>query len=573
MARQRKNKTETHPLRIEHLVETEHKAGVDLAWIVVFGTILCVLAIAFAVPDAVLDRVADTSGLNVNGVLALITVVPLGASAFAFRRYRDAVGAQRELTHLSLHDALTGLPNRRHLREVLPEAFRYAKRFNTKAAVLFVDLDGFKAVNDTYGHEVGDRLMHAVGERLVRAVGEDRWVARYAGDEFVIIDPAPTTLEHAARFAREMISTIEVPFELGADRIAISASVGVAYGDTADEPDDVLRDADTAMYDAKHSDNRTAVFSESMRLRLTPATAERRLQRALDDGEFRLLYQPIVALRTSRIVGCEGLLRWDDPERGMIPPGDFLSSLEETGLILPVGRWGLEEACRHAAVWAGQTPSGQTPLRVTFNVSPRQLGQSDFIDDLSSAIDASGVDPTLLYLELTETSLIADPRAAWTALSAARELGVGMALDDFGTGYSSLSHLRNFDFELLKLDGTYVSGLGERSTDEAIVRHVASLARALGIATVAEGVQDAKQVERLLEIGCELGQGYFFSDPQPPTIIGSLLHRQYEGSASESPPPTPSPATRSLGAPAPAEEEAAPVVLPKLRQTTPVAPD
>lgn len=563
----RTTKPEPHPLRIEHLVETEHKAGVDLAWIVVFGTILCVLAIAFAVPDAVLDSIADTSGLNVNGVLALTTVVPLGATAFAFRRYRDAVGAQRELTHLSLHDALTGLPNRRHLREVLPEAFKYAKRFHTRSSVLFIDLDGFKSVNDTYGHEVGDRLMVAVGERLVRAAGEDRWVARYAGDEFVVIDPAPTTAEHSARFARELIGIIETPFELGADRIRISASVGLAHGDVSDDPEQVLRDADTAMYDAKHSDNRTAVFSESMRARLTPATAEARLQRALDDGEFRLLYQPIVALRTSRIVGCEGLLRWDDPDRGMIPPGDFLSSLEETGLILPVGRWVLEEACRQAAIWAGQTPSGQTPLRVTLNVSPRQIGQSDFVDDLRTAIDSTDVDPSLLFLELTESSLIADPRAAWTALTAARDLGVGMALDDFGTGYSSLSHLRNFDFELLKIDGSYVSCLGERPTDEAIVRHVVSLARALGIATVAEGVQDAAQVERLLEIGCELGQGYFFSEPQPPTIIASLLGRQYGESESPAPAPTP------LDPPAAVSAEPAPVVLPKLRKTTPVAPD
>jgi diguanylate cyclase (GGDEF)-like protein len=560
----RKSPTEPHPLRIERLVETEHRAGIDLAWIVVFGTILCVLAIAFAVPDAVLDRVADTSGLNANGVIALTTVVPLGATAFAFRRYRDAVGAQRELAHLSLHDALTGLPNRRHIREVMPEAFRYAKRFNTKAAILFIDLDGFKRVNDTYGHEVGDRLMAAVGERLVRSAGEDRWVARYAGDEFVIIDPAPTTLEHAARFARDLVGIIETPFELGADRIGISASIGVAYGDVSDEPDEVLHNADTAMYDAKHSESPASVFSGSMRARLTPATAERRLQRALDDGEFRLLYLPIVSLRSSRIIGCEALLRWDDPERGMILPGDFLSSLEETGLILPVGRWVLEEACRQAASWAAQTPSGHAPLRVTINVGPRQIGQADFVDDLQGAITTSGVDPALLYLEMTESSLIANPRAAWTVLSAARELGVGMALDDFGTGYSALNHLRNFDFELLKLDDAYVSGLGERPTDEAIVRHVASLARALGIATVAEGVQDARQVELLLEIGCELGQGFFFSEPQPPTIIASMLARQYGGSAALD--------DARLESPERATSEPAPVELPELRQTTPVEP-
>ena len=196
--------------------------------------------------------------------------MPLGATLFAWCRSRDAVASQRELSHLSPHDALTGLPNRRHLREVLPEAFRHARRNHTKAAVLFVDLDGFKAVNDTYGHELGDRLMVAVGDRLRRSAGDDRWVARYAGDEFVIIDPAPATAEHAARFAKDMVSVIETPFELGADQIAISASIGVAFGDITDDPDDVLRDADTAMYDAKHSESRSEIFTEAMRARLTP---------------------------------------------------------------------------------------------------------------------------------------------------------------------------------------------------------------------------------------------------------------------------------------------------------------
>ncbi len=498
---------DVQPWRLDKLVESEHKAGTDLAWIVILATILCVLAIGFAVPDAVFDQIEDTSGLNVNGVVALITVVPLGASVFAFRRYRDAVAAQRELSHLSLHDSLTGLPNRRHLRQVLPEAFHHARRFHTRAAVLFIDLDGFKMVNDTYGHEVGDRLMVAVADRLARTAGEDRWAARYAGDEFVIVDPAPSTAEAAARFAQELIAVLETPFDLGEDHIAISASIGIAYGDVTDDADDVLRDADAAMYDAKNSDNRTAVFSETMRARLTPATAERRLQKALEDGEFRLLYQPIVALRTSRIVGCEGLLRWHDPERGMIPPGDFLGSLEDTGLIVPVGRWVFEEACRQAADWAKLAPDTPNAPRVTTNISPRQIGQADFVDDLRSALTNSDVDPSLMYLEVTESALIGDPRAAWSSLTAARELGIGLALDDFGTGYSSLSHLRTFEFELLKLDSTYVGALGGRPTDDAIVRHVVSLARALDIATVAKGISEAAQVEKLLDLGCELGQG------------------------------------------------------------------
>ena len=374
-------------------------------------------------------------------------------------------------------------------------------------------------------------------------------------------DPALQPAGHELRCGRDWVGVIETPCDVGKDRIGVSASIGLAYGDVSDDCDDVLHDADTAMYDAKHSESRTSVFSETMRSRLTPATAERRLERALEDGEFRLLYQPIVALRTSRIVGCEGLLRWDDPERGLVPPGDFLGSLEETGLIVPVGRWVVEEACRQAARWAELTPAEQTPLRVTANVSPRQIAQSDFIDDLQTALTDSGVDPSLIYLELTETALIADPRAAWTALSAARGLGVGLALDDFGTGYSSLSHLRNYDLELLKIDGTYVGALGERPTDDAIVEHVVSLARALGIATLAEGIQEAFQVERLVAFGCELGQGYFFFDPQPPTIIEGLLRRQWRSDDS--------PAEDRAVDPAGADgvSATASVVLPKLRQT------
>jgi diguanylate cyclase (GGDEF)-like protein len=551
-----------HPLRLERLVETEHRAGVDLAWIVVFAVLACVVAIVFAVPDAVFERVADSSGLNTNGIIALLLVAPLGTTVFAHRRYRDAVGAQRELSHLSLHDALTGLPNRRHLREVLPEAFHHARRHHTRAAVFFIDLDGFKDVNDTYGHEVGDRLMAAVADRLERSLDGDRWVARYAGDEFVVIDPSPPTAEHAARFARELVDLIEVPFEVGQDRIAISASIGVAFGDAGDAPDDVLRDADTAMYDAKHGDERTAVFSDNMRGRLTPATAERRLHQALEQGEFRLHFQPIVALRSGRMVGVESLLRWDDPERGVVAPGDFLGALEDSGLIVPVGRWVFEEACRMAARWAGMSRAGDAPLRVTMNVSPRQLGQSDFVEELAEAISTAGVDPALIHLELTETALVTDARAAWTALSAAKDLGVGLALDDFGTGYSPLSHLRNFDLDLLKLDGSFVRNIGARTADDTIVRHVIALAHDLGIATLGEGVRGQQHVDRLLELGCELGQGNHFAEPLPATMIDGLLLRRQEV-ADASPVDLPAPPELDLG---PDDGPTAGVVLPRLRK-------
>jgi len=513
---------EFSPFEVERIVESEHRAGIDLAWIVVFGVVLCVLAIAFTVPDQLLGRISNIDRLDFNGILALVFVLPLGASLFALRRYRDAISAQRQLTHLSLHDALTGLPNRRHLREVLPASFVHARRQNTQAAVFFIDLDGFKAVNDTYGHEVGDQLMKAVAERLKRICEPDRWAARYAGDEFVLIDPAPHSRESAERFATDLVAALETPFELGEDRISISASIGVAFGDVTDQPEDVLSNADTAMYAAKGSPHRVAMYTDAMRLSLTPATAERRLQAALNNGEFKLLYQPIVALRTGAIVGAEALLRWDDPARGEIAPLDFLAALEDTGLIVPVGRWVFAEACSQARRWADMTPPGANPFRVTVNVSPRQLSQVDFIDDVTFAIEDAGVEPGMVYLEFTEAALISDPRAAWSALARIRDLGVGLALDDFGTGYSSLTHLRSFDLDLLKLDGSYTDNLGTDSKDDATVRHILSLARALGIATLAEGVTEPVHIHLLLELGCELGQGYYFARPLPASTIDGL---------------------------------------------------
>ena len=552
-----------HPLRVERIVETERRAGVDLAWIVALGVVVCVVAIAWAVPDRVITTVSDTSGLNVNGVVGLIVAVPLGATVFAWRRYRDAVGAQKELTHLALHDATTGLPNRRHLRELLPDVFRHARRHNARAAVMFIDLDGFKAVNDTYGYEVGDVLMAAVGERIRRDAGSDRLVARYAGDEFVLVDPEPTTQESAVRHAAAVVDLIEQPFQIGEDRISISASIGVAFGEDESDPDLVIRDADTAMYEAKYSGQPALAFDESMRARLTPATAERRLSDALDNGEFRLLHQPIVALAGGRVIGAEAMLRWDDPRRGLVHPGDFLPALEDTGLIVPVGRWILEEACRQAHRWADLTPAGVTPLRVTLDVTSRQLVQSDFLDDLTRAVDAAGVDPRLLYLQVTEAALLADVRTAWRTIAAVREIGVGLALDGFGSGHASLNNLRDFDLELLKFDVGLVTGLATRSENAVMMRHTIALARELGVATLAEGIDDAGTVERLVALGCELGQGRYFAEPVAASVVDSLVeHADAMAGATRSAMPEPEAASDDVGT----------VVLPTLRRTVePVA--
>ncbi len=529
------------PFHVDDLVETERRAGVELALIVTVGVVVCVLAIVYRIPDLVTDRLVRGRGLDTNGLLALLVVAPLGAVVFATRRYRDASRAQRELTRLSLHDPLTGLPNRRHLRAVVPGAARHARRLNTRVAMLFIDLDGFKAVNDTWGHEVGDRLMRSVADRLVEGAGPERFVARYAGDEFVVCDPAPAAPEQSERLARELVDLLEIPFEFGEDRIRISASVGIAFADTNSDVDEVVRDADTAMYAAKGTPRRVAVFEPTMRSRLTPANAERRLEKALADGEFRLFYQPLVALGSGRMVGVEALLRWAHPERGLLFPGDFLPALEDTGLIVPVGRWVLQEATRQARHWATVSPPGGQALRVTLNVSPRQLAQSDFVDSLSGALTASGADPSQVFIELTESALVADVHTIWTAVQGARELGVGLALDDFGTGFSSLSHLRDFDLSLVKLDRSFVARMGTSQTDDTIIGHVIALARSLGVTTLAEGITDEHQVRRLVELGCQLGQGFYFADPQPAPVIDALIERQTEihGVA----PPTPDQAT------------------------------
>ncbi len=519
----RRRDRDPRPFFDERVVESERRAGVELAWIVVVGVAVVVAAIWFSVPNRALGPVDRSGESNLDGLLALIVVVPLGASIFAIRRYRDAVAAQRELAHLSDHDALTRLPNRRNILAVLPAAFVKARSLNTRSGVMFVDLDGFKAVNDTYGHEVGDRLMIAVAERLREHCGTDRWVARYGGDEFVVLDPSPAVPELSKRFAVTLVDLLSQPFQLGEDRISISASVGVAFGSSTDEPEEVIKHADLAMYAAKDADSRVEMFADDMYGSLTPATVGARLERAISDGEFRLVYQPMVVLKSGQVVGIEALLRWDDPDRGVIEPGDFMPALEATGLVVPVGRWVMSEVCTKAKLWSDQMPAGVPALRVSMNVSPRELSQSDFVESLESALLSSGADPQSVYLEANEICLRSDPRKAWTALSGARELGVGLALDDFGRGFTSLGHIRNFEFNLLKLDGPFAARVTDSGSDGALVRSVIGLAEELGIAVLAEGLADEVTLQQLADAGCQLGQGRVISEPLNAATVDALI--------------------------------------------------
>ncbi|MEZ5141947.1 MAG: bifunctional diguanylate cyclase/phosphodiesterase [Acidimicrobiales bacterium] len=500
------------------------RAGRDLAWIVVVCVAVAVLAVATDGISRLLSWADGLSASNLNGVLALLVVVPVAAGVYAVRRYRDASRAREALRELSSRDRLTGLPNRRFLGEGFDEMLRQVRRYNGRIGVFFVDLDGFKKVNDTHGHEVGDELMIAVTDRLRGTLTPKDEIVRYGGDEFVVLCPEITNALSAERIARSIIEAVERPFTVGEDSLRISASVGIAITEErCTRPDEVLRDADAAMYRAKAAGpGKWALFDRSMRDQITPSTAERRLREALAAGEFRLYYQPIVSLWTKRLVGVEALLRWDDPDQGMIGPDEFLPALEDTGLIVPVGAWVIDEVCHQSRRWQDQFPD-RPPLNIKTNVAARQLAQANFVEHLRDCLQRSGVDADRICLEISEGALMYDVASAWSTLRAAKALGISLALDDFGTGYSSLSYLRQFSLDLLKIDKSFVDGLLTSPEDATIVEHVIGMAKALGIVTVAEGVETEEQVERLRAMSCDLAQGYYFSHPQPPDVIAHLL--------------------------------------------------
>jgi diguanylate cyclase (GGDEF)-like protein len=523
MAREPSRSSGAEP-RIAELVDIERRAGRDLAWIVVTSVVLCAVSLWIGAVDKAIDVSTSLERWNLNGLVPLLVLSPLGGAFYAWRRHHEGISAQRELAYLTVHDSLTGLPNRRFLGESFKRMLEEHRREMGHIAVLFVDLDRFKNVNDTYGHEAGDRLMQAVAERLRTAVKAEDVVIRYAGDEFVLAISAVPSAAVAERIASRIIKVLETPFEMGQDRIQISASIGIALTeDKVRSPDEVIRDADAAMYQAKaHGSGTYAVFDRSMHDRLTPSTAERRLREAIERNEFQIRYQPVVSLWTRRLVGVEALLRWEDPTRGTISPADFLPALEDTGLIVPVGRWRLREACAQSRAWSRQFPD-RPPLQVTVTVSPREVSQSDFVEQLQIAIADSGALADTIVIEIDERSLLGDLGLLRQTLRSVRKLGVRVGLDDFGAGLGSLGHLRTFEIDMLKIDQSYVQMLGDSSRDQAVVEHVIGLAKALDIVTLASGVDTAGQVERLSRLGCDLALGPYFAAPQTPAIITELI--------------------------------------------------
>ncbi|MGI8993161.1 MAG: putative bifunctional diguanylate cyclase/phosphodiesterase [Nocardioidaceae bacterium] len=427
----------------------------------------------------------------------------------ASRRLRAEVERNE---HEALHDALTGLPNRVATGRRLEE-LRKDRRSGGEVAVLWLDLDGLKAINDSLGHSAGDEVLRVVAARLQESVRKQDHVARFGGDEFVVICP-DVSLEDAVAVAERILEALRRPLLLDTGRHVVTTSVGVAVSGTM-SADDLLAAADVAMYAAKERGrNQMAIFDDTMRtdsINRLQLTAD--LRGAVERGELRLHYQPYVDVRTDQVVGVEALLRWEHPTRGLLTPQAFLEIAEDSGAIVPIGHWVLKEACRTLSGW--QRTSHLSSLHMSVNLAAREFTDADIVAAVTAALADAGAHPAGLTIEITETSVMANVDAAIDAMHRLRRAGVCIAIDDFGTGYSSLAYLKRFPVQQLKVDKSFVDDLGENPREAALISAVPSLARAMGLSVVAEGIETTRQLALLRTLGCDLGQGYLWQTPLP----------------------------------------------------------
>ena len=444
-------------------------------------------------------------------------------------RLQREIAERRELesylTHQAFHDPLTGLPNRTLFLDRLERALGRAGGDEGGVAVLFMDLDNFKVVNDSLGHEVGDQMLLAVAERLENSMLAGETLARFGGDEFTVLLEDVASRSDAARVAERIREALRSPFVLRGRERFITTSVGIAFGGRgAEHPGAVLRNADLAMYRAKaKGKNRYAVFEPGMGSRAVERLElEGDLHRALEKGEFRLHYEPKVSLGSGQIVALEALIRWEHPERGLLPAGRFVPVAEEIDLIVPIGRWVLMEACRQACRWHDRFRD-RAPLKVCVNLSAKQFQHYALVGEVEATLRETGLDPGSLDLEVTESAVMEDADATLATLRGLKGLGVNLAMGDFGTGYSSLSYLKRFPVDFLKVDRSIIEGIGQDPKDEAILSAVVILAHALDEQVVAEGVETEGQLARVREIGCDFAQGYHFARPLTSEAAGALL--------------------------------------------------
>lgn len=429
--------------------------------------------------------------------------------------------AELGLRRLAHSDSLTGLANRLHLANRIDHAVEQLRPGSPGIALLLLDLDGFKAVNDSFGHAIGDELLTMVARRLRGSLRPTDVGARLGGDEFSVL-LEDVDHEQALAAAQRVLAGISAPFVLSRSTVAISASIGLVHATDARDSQDLMRDADVAMYRAKaDGKSRVVSFERAMQDRvLRRLRLETELRRSVDEGDFLLHYQPLIDLDTLTVVGVEALIRWQHPTRGLLAPAEFIDVAEDTGLIVPIGRWVLEQATRDAAGW--QSSSGRQ-LSIAVNLSPRQLHDPDLVQITANALASAGLSADTLIIEITENLLLKDAELARSRLSALRDLGIKVAVDDFGTGYSSLAYLDRYPVDILKIDRSFVDPLGGSVKSAALVRSIIDMASALEIEAIAEGVEDAQQMATLQSLGCRFAQGFFFARPRPAADIIDML--------------------------------------------------
>ncbi len=445
----------------------------------------------------------------------------------------DRKQTEMTLHHNATHDWLTGLPNRTSFMLQLQQAFHHMLEQRTVIAVLFIDLDGFKVINDSLGHSAGDELLVKITDKLKKSLHPGERMARFGGDEFVVLLEYIYDVRDAVRVAERIMHSLKEPQELRGQQIHISASIGIAcrqgfLEETQQEqqrPEQIIRDADIAMYRAKSQGRaRYAVFDETMHQQVVRRLQmETELRQAVDRGELYVLYQPIVLLSSGRIVGFEALIRWNHPQWGPISPGEFIPLAEETGFVVVIDQWMLHQVCWQLMQWQSHLLL-DTPLWASVNLSGQHLSQPLLVEQLQMLLSMSGLSPNSLHLEITESLITGDHLGVSTTLQQIRQLGVELSIDDFGTGYSSLSRLHNFPINTLKIDRSFIGRLGPNGENDEMIRMIVTLAHSLGMDVVAEGIETRDQLDILMDLQCEYGQGYLFSHPLEAKVVERLLH-------------------------------------------------
>jgi diguanylate cyclase (GGDEF)-like protein len=480
-----------------------------------------------------LERTQVRLAAGVIGALALLYALVLSIAGRSDRILREQeaerIASEERVRYQAYHDPLTGLPNRASFAQHLEQAIHRSKRFGWSLGLMFLDVDRFKRVNDSLGHEAGDELLRIAARRLQGSIRESDMLFRMGGDEFTVLLENVKGPEEAAAVAARMSQALAEPIELRHHEIAATVSIGIALYPKDDESGErLVKSADTAMYRAKDlGRNRYTFFTQEMNDRVESQLAlEAGLQRAVRNDEFVLHYQPRVAAATRRVVGVEALLRWKHPERGLVPPGEFIPLLEESGLIVPVGARVIESACRQNKAWQD---AGLPPMRVSVNISSRQFRTGSLEETVREALRASGLAPEWLEIELTESLLVENSEHAVAVMERLKAIGVAISIDDFGTGYSSLGYLKRFPIDSLKIDRSFVKDMRTSATDAAIVDAISALAHSLGLGLVAEGVEETGQAEFLRARYCTELQGYLFGRPVPPEEMADAVRRLARG--------------------------------------------